>query len=141
MSQAPATAPTERSARLAALLSRISLSDQRAFEELYRLTSAHLYGVALRIVGERPIAEEIVQEAYVNIWHHAGAYDAARSQPLTWLMSIVRNRALDLKRRREVDTIGLPGADSADRAGASDGADHPADAGDPDDADHSGSGR
>ncbi|HKU86966.1 MAG TPA: sigma-70 family RNA polymerase sigma factor, partial [Casimicrobiaceae bacterium] len=54
---------------------------------------------------------EIVQEAYVNVWHHAATYDAARSQPLTWLMSIARNRALDLKRRREVDTIGLPGAD------------------------------
>jgi len=104
----------ERSARLAALLSRVSLSDQRAFEELYRLTSAHLYAVALRIVGERAIAEEIMQEAYVNVWHHAGTYDAARSQPLTWLMAIARNRALDLKRRREVDTVGLPGADGND---------------------------
>ena len=103
--------PADRSARLAALLGRVALGDQRAFEALYGQTASHLYGVALRIVGERPIAEEIVQEAYVNIWHHAGAYDAARSQPLTWLMSIVRNRALDLKRRREVDTIGLPGAD------------------------------
>lgn len=111
MSGSAATAQAERSARLAALLSRVSLSDQRAFEELYRLTSAHLYAVALRIVGERAIAEEIVQEAYVNVWHHAGTYDAARSQPLTWLMSIARNRALDLKRRREVDTISLLGAD------------------------------
>ena len=111
MREKTATAQAERSSRLAALLSRVSLSDQRAFEELYRLTSAHLYAVALRIVGERPIAEEIVQEAYVNVWHHAGTYDAARSQPLTWLTSIVRNRALDLKRRRELDTIGLPGVD------------------------------
>jgi len=111
MSGDAVTAQAERSAHVAALLSRVSLSDQRAFEELYRLTSAHLYAVALRIVGERPIAEEIVQEAYINVWHHAGTYDAARSQPLTWLTSIARNRALDLKRRREVDTIGLPGAD------------------------------
>ena len=111
MSGDAVAAQAERSARLAALLSRVSLSDQRAFEELYRLTSAHLYAVALRIVGERPIAEEIVQEAFVNVWHHAGSYDAARSQPLTWLTAIVRNRALDLKRRREVDTIGLPGTD------------------------------
>ena len=111
MSADPLKAQAERSAHVAALLSRVSLSDQRAFEELYRLTSAHLYAVALRIVGERAIAEEIVQEAYVNVWHHAGTYDAARSQPLTWLMAIARNRALDLKRRREVDTVGLPGAD------------------------------
>lgn len=111
MSGDAAKAQAERSAHLAALLSRVSLSDQRAFEELYRLTSAHLYAVALRIVGERTIAEEIVQEAYVNVWHHAGTYEAARSQPLTWLMAIARNRAFDLKRRREIDTIGLPGAD------------------------------
>ena len=111
MIKAPATAQSERTARLAALLARVALSDQRAFEELYRLTAAHLYAVALRIVRERAIAEEVLQEAYVNVWHHAGTYDAARSQPLTWLMSIVRNRALDLKRRREVDTVALPGAD------------------------------
>ena len=104
-------AGAERNARLAALLARVALSDQRAFEELYRLTGAHLYGVVLRIVRERSIAEEILQEAYVNVWHHAGTYDAARSQPITWLTSIVRNRALDLKRRREIDTSALPGTD------------------------------
>jgi RNA polymerase sigma-70 factor (ECF subfamily) len=97
----------DRSARLAALLARVALADQRAFEELYRETGAHLYAVVLRIVRDRSIAEEIVQEAYVNVWHHAGTYDAARSQPLTWLTSIVRNRALDMKRRREIDTVEL----------------------------------
>jgi RNA polymerase sigma-70 factor (ECF subfamily) len=103
----------DRSARLAALLARVALADQRAFEELYRETGAHLYAVVLRIVRDRSIAEEIVQEAYVNVWHHAGTYDAARSQPLTWLTSIVRNRALDMKRRREIDTVELRIGDDA----------------------------
>lgn len=101
----------DRNARLAALLARIALSDQRAFDELYRMTGAHLYAVALRIVRERAIAEEILQEAYVSVWHHAGTYDSTRSQAITWLTSIVRNRALDLKRRREIDTIALQGVD------------------------------
>src|SRR6059058_4350929 len=95
----------ERNARLMELLARTALSDQKAFAELYRLTSSHLYAVALRILREPAAAEEVLQESYVNIWHHAGSYVAAKSQPLTWLTSIVRNRCLDHLRRREIDTI------------------------------------
>src|SRR6266568_5021302 len=101
----------ERNARLTELLSRAALSDQRAFEELYRLTSAHLYAVALRILRESAAAEEVLQESFVNIWHHAGSYVAAKSQPLTWLTSIVRNRCLDQLRRREVETVTMDDED------------------------------
>jgi RNA polymerase sigma-70 factor (ECF subfamily) len=101
----------DRSARLAALLARVALADQRAFEALYGQTSAHLYGVALRIVREPSLAEEILQEAYVSVWHHAGSYEAARSQPVTWLTSIVRNRCLDHLRRRDLDTVTLSAED------------------------------
>ncbi len=95
----------QRSALLAGLLARVALSDQHAFAELYRLTKSHLYAVALRILRESGTAEEVLQESFVNIWHHAGSYVAAKSQPLTWLTSIVRNRCLDQMRRREVDTV------------------------------------
>jgi RNA polymerase sigma-70 factor (ECF subfamily) len=95
----------QRSARLADLLARTALSDQQAFAELYRLTSSHLYAVALRILRVSGAAEEVLQESYVNIWHHAGSYVAAKSQPLTWMTSIVRNRCLDQMRRREIDTV------------------------------------
>ena len=105
---APSTADIgERSTRLAALLGRVAMGDQRAFEALYGQTSAHLYAVALRIVKEPSAAEEILQEAYVSVWHHAGSYDAARSQPITWLVSIVRNRCLDQLRRRDLATVSL----------------------------------
>jgi len=104
---APVAAVSERSARLAALLGRVGLADQRAFQALYRDTSAHLYGIALRMVRDGAAAEEILQEAYVGVWHHAGSYDASRSQPLTWLTAIVRNRCLDHLRRRELDTVTL----------------------------------
>jgi RNA polymerase sigma factor (sigma-70 family) len=95
----------ERNARLMELLARTALKDQQAFAELYRMTSPHLYAVALRIFREAAAAEEVLQESFVNIWHHAGSYVAAKSQPLTWLTSIVRNRCLDQLRRREVETV------------------------------------
>jgi len=95
----------QRSERLAELLARTALSNQQAFAELYRETSSHLYAVALRILRESGAAEEVLQESFVNIWHHAGSYVAAKSQPLTWMTSIVRNRCLDQMRRRKVDTV------------------------------------
>lgn len=97
----------ERSTRLMELLARTALADQAAFEQLYRLTSSHLYGVAMRILRESAAAEEVLQESFVNVWHHAGSYVAARSQPLTWLTSIVRNRCLDRLRKRDVETVSI----------------------------------
>jgi RNA polymerase sigma-70 factor, ECF subfamily len=101
----------ERSARLMELLACTALADQRAFAELYRLTSAHLYAVALRILRESAAAEEVLQESFISIWNHAGSYVAARSQPFTWLTSIVRNRCLDQLRRRELPTVAIDDED------------------------------
>src|SRR4030095_8136404 len=106
MPRDPAT-QLERNARLMALLARTALKDQQAFAELYRLTSPHLYAVALRILREAAAAEEARQESFVNVWNHAGSYVAARSQPLTWMTSIVRNRCLDQLRRREIETVAI----------------------------------
>jgi RNA polymerase sigma-70 factor (ECF subfamily) len=81
------------------LLSRCALGDQRAFAVLYRLTAPKLYGVTLRILRRSDWAEEVLQESFVNIWSHAGAYAQAKSAPMTWMTSIVRNRSLDWLRR------------------------------------------
>jgi len=105
------TKQLDRNARLTDLLARTALADQRAFAELYRTTSAHLYAVALRILRDTGAAEEVLQESFVNIWHHAGSYVAAKSQPLTWLTSVVRNRCLDQLRRREVQTVTMDDED------------------------------
>jgi RNA polymerase sigma factor (sigma-70 family) len=110
----PQPAGSAGSDKLAALLARVALGEQRAFAELYGLASPHLYAVAVRIMRDGPIAEEMLQEAFVSVWHHAGTYDAAKSQPLTWLTSIVRNRCLDWLRRREVDTETLTPHDDDD---------------------------
>jgi RNA polymerase sigma-70 factor, ECF subfamily len=83
------------SAALQQLLSRVALGDRTAFRGLYDATAPSLFGVALRIVRQRDRAEEVLQDAFVNIWNRAGGYQAALSQPMTWLTAIVRNRALD----------------------------------------------
>ncbi|HET7135357.1 MAG TPA: sigma-70 family RNA polymerase sigma factor [Casimicrobiaceae bacterium] len=100
-----------RGDELGALLARVAQGDQPALAALYRKSAAHLYAIALRIVRERAVAEEILQEAFVSVWHHAAAYDVARSQPMTWLAAIVRHRALDQLRRRDIDTVPLEGKD------------------------------
>ncbi len=82
-------------AELQQLLSRVALGDRAAFRRLYDVTAPSLFGVALRIVRQRERAEEVLQDAFVNAWHRASGYQAALSQPMTWLTAIVRNRALD----------------------------------------------
>ena len=121
----------DRHERLAALLARTALGDRHAFETLYGATSAQLFGVSLRIVRDRGIAEEALQDAFVNIWHHAADYARAKSAPLTWMSAIVRNRSLDIVRRtREepdvddqlsatlVDESAAPAREAEDRARA-----------------------
>ena len=73
---------------------------EAALRELYELTSPKLYGVALRVVGNREWAEDVLQEAYLNIWRIAGDYRVALSPPMAWMGVIVRSRALDFLRRR-----------------------------------------
>ena len=92
---------TERSQALGQLLARAGLGDRVAFATLYEHTSAHLLGVVMRIQRDRAQAEDILQEVYVNVWRAAQSFDAAQSQPLTWLTSIARNRAIDGLRRRQ----------------------------------------
>ncbi len=90
---------SERSRELAQLLSRAGLGDRSAFQSLYQNTSGHLYAVVLRIQRDRAQAEDLLQEIYVSVWKAAAGFDAARSQPLTWLTHIARNRAIDSLRR------------------------------------------
>ena len=73
---------------------------EAALRELYDLTSSKLYGVALRVVSNRSWAEDVLQEAYLNIWRIAGDYRANISPPMAWMGVIVRSRALDFLRRR-----------------------------------------
>ena len=88
-----------RSRELSSLLARAGLGDRAAFAQLYERTSGHLFAVVLRIQRDRAQAEDLLQEVYVSVWKAAASFDAARSQPLTWLTHIARNRAIDSLRR------------------------------------------
>lgn len=86
-----------------ALIERIAAQNsgsEQALRELYDLTSAKLFGVALRVAGRRDWAEDALQEAYLNIWRIAGDYRTALSPPMAWMGVIVRSRALDFLRKR-----------------------------------------
>lgn len=93
--------PTNSAERLQHLLARCALRDRAAFLALYEATSANLFGIALRILKKRHWAEEVLQESFVKIWQHAGGYDANRGAAMTWMINIVRNQALDLRRRAD----------------------------------------
>ena len=92
---------SERSRDLSQLLARAGMGDRAAFAALYDRSSSHLFAVVLRICRDRAQAEDILQEVYVNVWRAASGFDAAQSQPLTWLTSIARNRAIDSLRRAQ----------------------------------------
>lgn len=87
------------------LLSRVSLGDRGAFRELYDHCAPALLGVALRLLRRRDQAEDVLQDAFVAVWHRAASYSPHASQPMTWLTAIVRNRALDLLRGRDRDAV------------------------------------
>jgi RNA polymerase sigma-70 factor, ECF subfamily len=81
------------------LIARVALGDRVAFSSLYDATSAKLFGVVLRVLGDRASAEDVVQEAYMKIWRHAGRYRANGLSPMTWLITIARNTAIDRRRQ------------------------------------------
>lgn len=85
--------------RLAGFLARAALGDRAAFRQLYEATRSKLFAVSLRIVRERALAEEVLQDSFVSIWNHAADYARAKSAPTTWMTAIVRNRSLDVVRR------------------------------------------
>ena len=92
-------------AELVWLIAAVSKGDEAAFERLYGATRAKLYGVVLLILRRQDLAEEVIQETYVRIWHSAGQFNPALSSPITWMASIARNRAIDLVRKRTEASI------------------------------------
>ncbi|MDX1457837.1 MAG: sigma-70 family RNA polymerase sigma factor [Marinobacter sp.] len=88
--------------RLLQLLAAVAQQDRHAFEALYRDISGRMFGLCLKLAGQRELAEEALQDAFVRIWHHAGEYHSERGTPLSWMLSIARYRTLDLIRARKV---------------------------------------
>ncbi|WP_375287816.1 sigma-70 family RNA polymerase sigma factor [Sphingomonas sp.] len=85
-------------ARLADALVRTAAKDARAFQLVYNLSSAKLFGICLRICGERKAAEDVLQDVFATVWMRADRFDATRGTAITWLATIARNRAIDWRR-------------------------------------------
>ena len=80
---------------LALALGRTGQGDRAAFRRVYEATSAKLLGVTLRILADRQLAEDVLQDTYLTVWRKAETFDPARASPITWLVTIARNRAID----------------------------------------------
>jgi RNA polymerase sigma-70 factor, ECF subfamily len=88
------------SAELVLLLAAVAKGDRAAFERLYAATRAKLYGTVLRILRRADLADEVMQETYLRIWSSAGQFDPAVASPITWMVAIARNRAIDIVRKK-----------------------------------------
>jgi len=86
---------TANRSQLAAALARVAAGDRAALRIVYQDTSAKLFGVCLRILNDRSEAEDVLQDVYVTVWRKAGSFDPSRASPITWLVAIARNRAID----------------------------------------------
>ena len=88
-------------AEIETLIAKTALGDRAAFRGLYALTSAKLFGVTLRVLKNRTEAEEALQDVYVKVWQNAGRYRSNGLSPMTWLITIARNTAIDHLRRMQ----------------------------------------
>ena len=89
------------------LLARAATGDQQAFAELYDRSSSLLFTLALRILGDRDEAAEVLQEVYLEVWRKVVRYNPARGSPTAWLVTMTRSRALDRLRSRAARGYGM----------------------------------
>lgn len=94
----------------ASLLARTARGDYRAFERLYRLTNRRLLGVAMRILGRRHVAEEVLQDAYLTIWERAHQCQSGEGSGIAWMSRVVRNRAIDRLRAEYREPVSIADA-------------------------------
>ena len=87
------------------LIAAVAKGDEDAFKRLYDATRAKLFGVVVRILRRQDLAEEVIQEAYVKIWNSAGQFNPGLASPITWMVSIARNRAIDVVRKKSEVSI------------------------------------
>jgi RNA polymerase sigma-70 factor (ECF subfamily) len=93
------------------LIQRVTAGDQQAVATLYERYATPAFSLALRVVGDRESAEEIVQEAFMRVWSHARSFDPQRGRFASWLLSIIHNLAVNELRRRRSRPQVAPGAD------------------------------
>jgi len=92
-------------AELVWLVAAVARGDEDAFKRLYDATRAKLYGVVLRILRRPELAEEVMQETYLKVWTTADKFDPTLASPITWMVAMARNRAIDIMRKRGETSI------------------------------------
>jgi RNA polymerase sigma-70 factor (ECF subfamily) len=103
---------------------RLAGGEREALREIYDATQAKLFGICLRILGDRKEAEDALQDVYLTLWRRADRFDPARASPISWLATFARNRAVDRLRAGKVQRGAVPVdealeiADGAPRADA-----------------------
>jgi len=101
---------TPASQDITRLIVRVSMRDRAAFDLLYRRTSAKLFGVCLRVLRDRAEAEEALQEVFFKVWTKADRFAASELSPISWLVAIARNHAIDRLRSRRERPAGIEAA-------------------------------
>ena len=107
-SQAVARAPSIHEQEWTGLLARIAAGDQPALAEFYDASSAKVFGLVMKILADRTVAEEVTMDVYTQVWRRASTYDTERGTPGSWLMMLAKTRAIDrfrssyLERGRQV---------------------------------------
>ena len=99
--------------RLKSAMARLANGDRDALEQIYRATSAKLFGICLRILGDEKEAEDALQDVYINLWRRADRYDPQRASPISWLATFARNRAVDRLRVGKVRAGSVPAEEAA----------------------------
>jgi RNA polymerase sigma-70 factor (ECF subfamily) len=103
-----------------ALLRAVAARDKEALRQLYTRHSAVLFALALKVLSDRAEAEDVLQEAFVQVWKTAGSFDEGRGKPIGWLIMLTRSRAIDRLRSRKTRTrVTESMAKDASRAGES----------------------
>jgi RNA polymerase sigma-70 factor (ECF subfamily) len=109
----PADNATVAREALRAAMVRLADGDSAALEEIYAATRVKLFGICLRILGDRKEAEDALQDVYVNLWQRADRYDPQRASPISWLATFARNRAIDRLRTGKVRGGAVPVEEAA----------------------------
>ena len=96
------------------LIEKVAQGDEKALELLYDQTSSHVYGLAIRVLNDPTMAEEVTLDVYMQVWKQATQFDLSRGKPIVWLAVLARSRAIDRLRvgqkerkgRQSLDVIG-----------------------------------
>ncbi|WP_431135112.1 RNA polymerase sigma factor [Psychroserpens mesophilus] len=92
--------------QLETLISKFQQKDEKAFEQLYNMYSDSMHGVIYNIVRDHDIAEEVMQDVFVKVWHNSSSYDASKGRFFTWILNISRNAAIDKTRSKAFKNSG-----------------------------------